>query len=181
MQYELKNLKQIRKQLGLTQTEFAREANVSQSLIAKIEAGSIDPTYSKVNQIFDALDRLGHRKELCARDVMQNEMLTAKPNDRIVDIVKTMKKNEISQVPVLDGKNIVGLVTEKEMIDKLGDANIHQLKAKDVMIEPPPIVSAETKMSVLTSLIRYYPILIVANKGEMVGVITKSDMLNRIV
>ena len=51
MPYEIEQLKQIRKQLGLTQTEFAKEAGVSQSLVAKIEAGNIDPTYSKVQQM----------------------------------------------------------------------------------------------------------------------------------
>jgi predicted transcriptional regulator len=180
MQYEISSLKQIRKQLGLTQTEFAKESGVSQSLIAKIEAGNIDPTYSRVQQIFEALDRLSKRKELSANDVMQKNIMTAKPGDRIVEIVKMMHKKAISQVPVVDGKNIVGLVTEKELLDKIGDANVHELKAKDVMISPPPIVNEDTKMSVLTSLIRYYPILIVAKKGELVGVVTKSDLLNKI-
>ena len=181
MQYEISTLKQIRKQLGLTQTEFAKESGVSQSLIAKIEAGNIDPTYSRVQQIFEALDRLSKRKELSAAEVMQKSIMTAKPGDRIVEIVKVMHKKAISQVPVVDGKNIVGLITEKELLDKIGDANIHELKAKDVMTSPPPIVNEDTKMSVLTSLIRYYPILIVAKKGELVGVVTKSDIIDRII
>ena len=181
MQYELDNLKKIRKQLEFTQAEFAKNAGVSQSLIAKIEAGNIDPTYSKVKQIFEAIDRLGQREEITAADIMQKEILTAKPNDHVFEIVKLMKKNAISQVPILEGRNIIGLVTEKEMLEKIGDNNIHNLKARDIMIDPPPIISKETKMSILTSLIRYYPILLVANKGEMAGVITKSDILTKIV
>ncbi|MBU2561885.1 MAG: CBS domain-containing protein [Nanoarchaeota archaeon] len=181
MPYEINNLKQIRKQLGMTQTEFAREAGVSQSLIAKIEAGNIDPTYSKVQQIFEALDRLSKKHELSAKEVMQKGMITAKPNDRMVDMVKIMQKKAISQVPVLDGKNIVGLVTEKELLEKIGQQDVHLLKVKDVMAEPPPIVSEDTKISVLKSLIGYYPILIVAKKGEMVGVVTKTDIISRMV
>jgi len=37
MTYELEEVKKIRKKLGLTQTELANRAGVSQSLIAKIE------------------------------------------------------------------------------------------------------------------------------------------------
>ncbi|MBW2971599.1 CBS domain-containing protein [Candidatus Woesearchaeota archaeon] len=181
MPYEINSLKQIRKQIGLTQTEFAREAGVSQSLVAKIEAGKIDPTYSKVKQIFEALDRLSKRQELSAKEVMQKGIITAKPADRMVDTVKLMHKKAISQVPVIDGKNIVGLVTEKELLEKIGQSDVHMLKVKDVMAEPPPIVSEDTKISVLKSLISYYPILLVAKKGEISGVVTKSDIISRMV
>jgi predicted transcriptional regulator len=181
MPYEIEQLKHIRKQLGLTQTEFAKEAGVSQSLVAKIEAGNIDPTYSRVKQIFEALDRLSKKKELNAKEIMQPNIITAKPNDKIIDIVKMMGKRAISQVPVVDEKAVVGLITEKDMLDKIGQEDINKLKARDVMIEPPPIVGEDTKLSVLTSLIRYYPIIIVAKKGEPVGVLTKSDLLQKII
>jgi predicted transcriptional regulator len=181
MQYELKHLKQLRKQLGLTQTEFAKEAGVSQSLIAKIESNSIDPTYSKVRQVFDTLDRLSKNKEPCAREIMQTGIITARPGDRIVDIVKQMSKNAISQIPVLDGKNIIGLVTEKDILEHLGSEDVHALKAKDAMVEPPPIVGEDTRMSAINALIRHYPLIIVAKKGELSGIITKSDILNNMV
>jgi predicted transcriptional regulator len=181
MPYEISSIKRIRKQLGLTQTEFARSAGVSQSLIAKIEAGKIDPTYSRVKQIFEALDRLSKKKEISAKEVMHKGILTAKPGDKIVDLVKVMHKKWISQVPVLDGKKIVGLVTEKDMLDKIGQKDVHMLKVRDVMVEAPPIVSEETKVSVLKSLISHYQILVVAKKGEIVGVVTKSDLISKMV
>lgn len=180
MQYDITKLKQMRKQLGLTQTEFARAANVSQSLIAKVEAGNIDPTYSKVQQIFEALDRLSKKKELSARDVMAKSIITAKLNDKVVDIVKIMQKKWISQVPVIDGNKIVGLLTEGHLLERMGE-DVTQLKVKDVMVSPPPIVNEDTKISVLNSLIMFYPILIVAKKGEFVGVVTKSDLLSKMV
>ncbi|MBI2575829.1 helix-turn-helix domain-containing protein, partial [Candidatus Woesearchaeota archaeon] len=43
---ELANIKTLRKKLGLTQSGFAGQVGVSQSLVAKIEAGRIDPSYS---------------------------------------------------------------------------------------------------------------------------------------
>ncbi len=181
MPYDISSLKHIRKQLGLTQTEFARSAGVSQSLIAKIEAGNIDPTYSKVQKIFEALDRLSKKKEASARELMQNNIMSAKPGDKVVELVKRMRRKGISQVPVLQGKNIIGLVTEHNIIEKLGDKDVQTLKAKDVMVDPPPIISQDTKMPVLKSLITHYPILVVARKGELAGVVTKSDILSRIV
>ena len=55
MTYELEEIKKIRKKLGMTQTELANRAGVSQSLIAKIESARIDPTYTKTQKIFAAL------------------------------------------------------------------------------------------------------------------------------
>ncbi|MFC1741667.1 CBS domain-containing protein [Nanoarchaeota archaeon] len=180
MQYDISRLKHIRKQLGLTQTEFARAASVSQSLIAKIEAGKIDPTYSKVQQIFSALDLLSKKKELSAREVMQKSLVVAKPSDKVVEIVKVMHRKGISQVPVVDGKKIVGLLTEGHLLERIGE-DMRKLCARDVMIAPPPIVNDDTKISVLSSLIMFYPILIVAKNGEFVGVVTKSDLLSKMV
>lgn len=48
-----------RKLLGLTQKQLAKIAGVSQSFIAKIESGKIDPSYSKAKAIFDTLEKNG--------------------------------------------------------------------------------------------------------------------------
>jgi len=181
MQYEISQLKEIRKQLNLSQTEFAKQSGVSQSLIAKIEAGHLDPSYSKVKMIFETIDRLSHKQEISAKEIMQKGIITVKPSEPLIDIVAIMNKKAISQVPVIDGKQIIGLITEKEILEKMGQDNIVHLKAQDVMIDPPPIISEETKISAIKSLIRYYQIIIVAKKGDFVGVITKSDLLKKLV
>ena len=45
---ELAEIRLLRKKLGLTQHDLAKMANVSQSLIAKIESGKIDFNEFKV-------------------------------------------------------------------------------------------------------------------------------------
>ena len=52
-------VKTIRKQIGVNQTELAKEARVSQSVIARLESGKIDPSYTKMKKIFSALEKLG--------------------------------------------------------------------------------------------------------------------------
>ena len=54
----LEDIAKRRRQLGLKQSELAKAAGVSQSLIAKLEAGTIDSSYTKVKTIFDVLERL---------------------------------------------------------------------------------------------------------------------------
>jgi Predicted transcriptional regulator with C-terminal CBS domains len=40
-----RELERIRKQVGMTQKELAKLSRVSQSLIAKIERGDVDPSF----------------------------------------------------------------------------------------------------------------------------------------
>ena len=53
---ELKNLRASRTALSMSQQELAKRAKVSQSMIAKIEAGRLDPTLSNARRIAEALE-----------------------------------------------------------------------------------------------------------------------------
>ena len=63
---EIKDITRRRKILGLTQNKLARQANVSQSLVAKIETGRVDPSYSKMMKILIALDEEEGKKQTVA-------------------------------------------------------------------------------------------------------------------
>ncbi len=54
------------------------------------------------------------------------------------------------------------------------------LRIKDIMQDCPPIVSRKTSTSIISNLLKYYPIVLVAEEGKPTGVITKSDMLRTI-
>ena len=75
MPYELEEIKKIRKKLEITQTDLANRAGVSQSLIAKIESGRIDPTYTKTKKIFAALSELEKKDEITAEQLMTKKIV----------------------------------------------------------------------------------------------------------
>ncbi len=183
MVYELDEIKKIRKRFGLTQTELAKMADVSQSLIAKIESNRIDPTFTKVKKIFDVLNELKNKNEFKAKDIMTKKLIYVNADDNITSAINKMRKHEISQLPVFGGKSIVGLVSENNILDSIsskGPEKIKVLKIKDIMHDCPPIVSKKSSSSVISGLLKYYPIVVVAEEGKLTGVITKSDMLRTI-
>ncbi|MBS3101751.1 CBS domain-containing protein [Candidatus Woesearchaeota archaeon] len=53
-------------------------------------------------------------------------------------------------------------------------------EVKDVMQEAPPIVSKTTSMQVVSNLLKHYPMVLVSEGGRLVGLITKSDLLERL-
>ena len=177
MFHQLSEIKAMRKKLGLTQSELANYASVSQSLIAKIEASVIDPTYSKTQKIFNALHELSAKDELKAKDVFKKNIVFVKPTDKLKSVVAKMKKQGISQLPVIDGHNVVGLISETIILDALLGNELSNALVKDVMKDAPPVITKDASIEVISNLLRFYPIVLVAEKGRILGLITKSDLL----
>lgn len=178
MPYELGEIKKIRKALGLTQTDLAKKANVSQSLIAKIESGRIDPTFTKTKKIFETLDYLGKKEELKAEEVMNAKIISLSPNDDIKDSISKMKKYNISQMPVIEGHKAIGLISESTLLDALmGNKGKN---VEDIMEEAPPTVSKKASIQIVSSLLRHYPMVLVSDTGNLVGLITKADLLGKL-
>ena len=175
MTYELEEIKKIRKKLGMTQTELANRAGVSQSLIAKIESGRIDPTYTKTKKIFAAWSELEKKGEIKAEQLMTNKIISISPSTSIKEAIAKMKKHQISQMPVIDEQKLVGLVSESTILDALLKSK--SAKVKEVMQESPPIVSKMTPIQVISNLLKHYPMVLVSQEGRLIGLITKSDLL----
>ena len=178
MPYELEEIKEIRKKFGLTQSELANRAGVSQSLIAKVEAGRLDPTYSKARKIFEAIDTLGKKHELKASEIMTKKIISVKPEDDIKEAIKKMKKEGISQMPVVEEHKSIGVVSESIILEALLKGKVK--KIKEIMDDSPPVISKNTTLGVISNLLRFCPLVLVSEEGELKGVITKSDLLGKI-
>ncbi len=184
MSYELTDIKEIRKRFNVTQSELAKRSGVSQSLIAKIEAGRIDPTYTKAKRIFLTLDNLAKTNETKAEDIMNKKLITLSPADDVKVAIKKMKKYEISQMPVTENDNAVGIITESTIMNKMAEiddpSKLISLVVRDVMEDCPPIIPKATGSSIVSSLLRHYPAVLVSDNGKLTGLITKSDMLRNL-
>ena len=178
MTYELDEIKNIRKKLGLTQFELANRANVSQSLIAKVESGRLDPTYTNAQKIFTALDDLQKKKELKAEDIMNKKIISVNPDENIKNVISKMKKFQISQMPVIQESKSIGHISESIVLENLTEKKSDLVL--DIMKESPPIISKETSSQVVSNLLKHYPMILVAKSGNLIGLITKADLLGKL-
>jgi|TARA_Y100000034_G_C6910215_1_gene424229 predicted transcriptional regulator len=180
MVFDITQLKKIRKQLELTQHQFASKAQISQSMIAKIESNRLDPTYSKVKKIEEALDLLTKEQEKEAKDIMNKSIISISQDEKISNIIKIMNKNDISQVPVINKDKIIGLISESSILNKDLD-EVKNLIAKDVMDNSPPIIDKNSKVETVKQLLQYYPLVLIEDKGNLKGLITKADLIKSLV
>jgi predicted transcriptional regulator len=177
----LDDIAKRRRQLGLKQSELAKMAGVSQSLIAKLEAGSIDSSYTKVKTIFDVIDRLETKTKIQERKVVPNEVISIQKDEPILKVVKLMKEHGYSQIPVFNGKQSVGSVSEKTILRQILAGKdldqISNLPIEDIMEEAFPQVGEDAPLSLISSLLQTYQAVLVAKKGNVLGIITKADLL----
>ncbi|MEK6836743.1 MAG: CBS domain-containing protein [Nanoarchaeota archaeon] len=176
MVFDITQLRKIRKQLDMTQHAFAKELGISQSMVAKIESEKLDPTYSYVKMIEDKIMHLTRKEEKEAKDIMNNKVIFVGKEDLVLDAIKLINSNGISQVPVVERGNAIGLVSESSILSGSID-EIGKKRVSEIMTESPPIIDKHAKLEVIIQLLKFYPILLVKEIGKLVGVITKADVI----
>ena len=180
----LDDIAKRRRQLGLKQSQLAKMAGVSQSLIAKLEAGTIDSSYTKVKTIFDVLERLEFKTKVQAEKIVHSEVFSVQRRDPISEVVDVMKEHGYSQIPVFDGKQPVGSISEKAILRQILSGKdleqISKLPTEDIMEEAFPQINEDAPLSLITSLLQTYSAVLVSKKGVVIGIITKADLLRMI-
>jgi predicted transcriptional regulator len=177
----LQDIAKRRRQLGLKQTELAKAASVSQSLIAKLEAGTIDSSYTKVKAIFDVLEHLEFKTKVQAEKIRHNEVVSVQKSDPVSKVVNMMKEYGYSQIPVFEGKQPVGSVSEKAILRQILAGKdleeISRLPTGEIMEEAFPQIDEDAPLSLITILLQTYSAVLVSKKGVVIGIITKADLL----
>lgn len=175
------DIRRLRKILRLTQKELAKRAGVSQSLIARIENKSVDPRLSTVKRIVDALAQDKEKKT--AADVMHSPVITVDVRDSVRAAVDLMKRHNISQMPVLNEKRIIGSIRESTILDSImkkgSPEKVFLSTVYDAMESRFAMVSSSTPMSdVVYHLSQGEPAVLVVDNDKLVGIITKIDAIS---
>ena len=155
----------------MSQTQLASMVGISQSHLAKIEKMKVNPSYSLVARIFDALERT--QKDECWQ-YMSKDILSAHKGDEVKDIELEMKKRGYSQVPVLDQGQPIGMLTERRILEMKKPYD--KLLVEDAM-EEVARVPKETNYSSIIPLLKQFQAVLVQDKGKMVGIITNTDLI----
>ena len=118
------------------------------------------------------------------KDVMTKDIITVDKDENLKHVLHLMKKHEITKIPVLEEKKLVGLITDNIIAYKLGSihkkgvppSRLHASSVTDKNIE---CVNPETDVkTILEKVGEPGPtMLCVTENTKLLGVITKADLL----
>ena len=122
---------------------------------------------------------------------MTKELITLSLNDSLYSAEKRMKVNHIRHMPVVDGDELIGLVSLADLqrvsfIDAYSkegteDTPVYNmLSIRDLMIKNPLTASPKTTILEVSKLLasKEFHSLPVVDDGKLVGIITTTDLLH---
>jgi cystathionine beta-synthase len=107
-------------------------------------------------------------------------VISVAPGATVRQALRLMSSHDVSQLPVMDGPNCVGSVSEGTLSVKgLEDVKVLEQSVSDVMDSPFPIVDADHPVEGIVKLLsKSNPAVLVREKTEIRGIVTRSDMLH---
>ncbi|MDR0791170.1 MAG: CBS domain-containing protein [Methanomassiliicoccaceae archaeon] len=180
------DIRKVRKGLDVTQAQLAAASGISQSTIAKIERNTISASYATIVRLFETLGEMQNTniRKLTAADVASKGIVTVQCTDKVRVASDLMKNTGYSQLPVLKGDSPVGSISERSIFEIMRQGKtmdeLVEMSIARVMDESFPVVTENTPMTTITSMMSNCNAVLVARKGKIVGVITNADMLKMI-
>ncbi len=114
------------------------------------------------------------------KELMTTDVITCTPSTPIMEVAKHMKNNDIGSLPVVDNNQLVGLITDRDVIVRciaLGlDPN--KTQAQDCMTKNPVTVTPETDAHEAADLMASEQVrrLPVVKNGTLVGICVLGDL-----
>ncbi|MEN7551344.1 pyridoxal-phosphate dependent enzyme [Rapidithrix thailandica] len=109
----------------------------------------------------------------------KDHLVMVDKNQKISDVIVMMNRQGISQVPVSDGSEIVGSITDSAILNQLLDnPELKDHLVSEIMDKPFMFVGMDNSVDSLSSLInRENKALLVRDHSDQVHIITQSDLL----
>jgi len=104
--------------------------------------------------------------------------VTAAPEDSLAAVLARMRLYDISQLPVLENGQLVGIVDEWDLISHVqGDSQRFSLPVRQAMTRNVEILDKHAPESALRNIFDRGLVAVIADNGRFVGLITRSDVL----
>ncbi len=135
--------------------------------------------WMRENQLLEP-DRAPIALLLDRRDPSAPPLVSTAPGALVRQALGLMRLHDVSQLPVMEGSECVGSVTEYGLTTRsLESTRILDATVGEVMDEPFPLVHAEQPVESVTKLLsKTSPAVLIRENGRIAGIVTRSDVLH---
>jgi len=112
---------------------------------------------------------------------MVKDVITVEPRQSVKKAAELMKKNEIGSLIVVEDEKPIGIVTERDMVNRvlILDRDPHKMKVQDIMTGS--LVSGKPDMEIMQAArlmfkrgIKKLPVI---HRGRLIGIVTLTDLV----
>ena len=137
--------------------------------------------YWMLDQGLLARDRQGNLRDLITRRHADRATVTVVPTDSLLIAYQRMKLYEISQLPVLDGAKVVGIIDESDLLLAVyGRPEHFREPVSSAMNDRLEVIEVDRPLADLLPIFEKNHVALVVEGGEFLGLITRIDLLNHL-
>jgi cystathionine beta-synthase len=164
--------------------KYARDSNKKENIVvllpdsaAKYLSKVFNDEWLRENGFLEGTTAgLGYVADLIGK--RERSVITARAGDRVRDVIASMKESGISQMPVLEGDELVGIVTEVALLRYLASGEYSLSSTIGALAEGDyATVSSQTRIELVQSLLVNARMAIVRDDATIRAVITKIDLI----
>jgi CBS domain-containing protein len=118
------------------------------------------------------------------KNLMSEDVITIDKDQNLSDALKLLRKNNVSRLPVTNNKELVGIISERDIANKLGSSKYESMPAsrlhissvmvKDVCTVPQTMQLGDVAKLMLEKGIGSVPVM---DGDKMVGIVSKADFV----
>ncbi len=123
--------------------------------------------------------------------IMTHNVQTVNLNDELSDVVDTLKKHKIRHIPVVDGKEVAGIISRTD-INRLtfgslfenqegaDEAVLTMLSVSQVMTARPRLVKIDATVKDVAEIFaqeEFHALPVVDDNAALVGIVTTTDII----
>ena len=123
----------------------------------------------------------GDLRDLIARSAQEGATETVGPDDTLDTAYKRMRTADVSQLPVLDGGRLIGLLDESDLLAAVEGGQEHfRAPVASAMVAKLNTLQANEPLDALIPIFERDEVAIVLEGREFLGLITRVDLINHL-
>jgi cystathionine beta-synthase len=164
---------------------YCREQNEPQRVVSLVCDSGAKYLSKVFNPVYAAQEGWDQERHGQVRDVVtarfpEGEEVVVHPDDTLRTAFVRMRAADLSQLPVVDGERVVGLVDESDMLGAVLEQSSRAFEhpVKEVMVTRLETISADAPIADLVPLFRRDLVAIVLDGSHFLGIATRLDLIN---
>ncbi|HUJ97418.1 MAG TPA: pyridoxal-phosphate dependent enzyme [Stellaceae bacterium] len=123
----------------------------------------------------------GDLTDLIARRHAEGSVVTVTPEDTLATVHRRMKLYEVSQLPVIEGDRLVGIIDESDLLlAAKDDPEAFGWPVRRAMVTKLETIAPDAPLDALLPIFAKDHVAVVERDGKFIGLITRIDFINHL-